>query len=161
MPAPAVRIVAWGNSGRRDDGVGLALATELALTYADDPQLAVSQHHQLGPELVEELQACRRAIFIDAHVGRGKAVRIRRVEPGPLTLLSTHHCPPETLLSLGAALGMDMPESYVVSIRARELGLGDQLSEPAARDMAAAGEQVVRLIEEALGSGSSWSERCS
>jgi hydrogenase maturation protease len=151
VPAPTVQIVAWGNSGRSDDGVGLALASELARIYADEPRVRISRQHQLGPEMVEQLEACRRAVFLDAHVDERDAVRVQRVEPQEeAAMVSTHHCPPEVLLSLGAALGMVMPECYLVSVRARDLSLGDQLSEATARDMASARREVEKLVRNAL-----------
>lgn len=147
MVPAAVRIFAWGNRGRRDDGVGLALAEELQSLYAPDPQVSVQQYHQLGPEVVDELRACRLAVFVDARVGSpAAAVAVTRVRPAESGELASHHCSPEALLALGQALGLVMPETYLVSIHAQDVGYGDQLSEDTARAMCQARHAVANLI---------------
>jgi hydrogenase maturation protease len=146
MSAP-IRIFAWGNRGRRDDGVALALAQQFEIIYAGNDEVVVHQYHQLGPELVDELSASRLAIFIDAHVGSlADDCAITRLAPADSADLSSHHCRPEVLLALCRALGRPVPAAYLVSIRAHDLAYGDQVSKLTGLAMGEAREAVVQLV---------------
>jgi hydrogenase maturation protease len=147
MSAP-IRIFAWGNRGRRDDGVALALAEQLEIIYAGDSEVAIQQYHQLGPELVEDLGACRLAVFLDAHVGAhaGK-VAVTRITPAESGDLASHHCSPDVLLAMCRSLRVTRPDAYLVAIPAEDTGYGDHLSATAARAVRQAEQAVRDLIE--------------
>ncbi|HOB74594.1 MAG TPA: hydrogenase maturation protease [Phycisphaerae bacterium] len=147
MPDP-IRIIAWGNKGRCDDGVALVLAERLQERYAGDADVCVQQYHQLGPELAADLDACRLAIFIDAHVRPDRPdVCLETVEPADEATLQTHHCHPPVLLALARSMQFKLPPvSWLVAIRAYELGFGDSLSTATAAAMADAERRIVELI---------------
>ncbi|GMU23100.1 MAG: hypothetical protein AMXMBFR13_31830 [Phycisphaerae bacterium] len=143
-----IRIFAWGNRGRRDDGVALLLAERLEERYADDCGVIVQQYHQLGPELVEELNHCSLAIFIDAHVSDGfEEVHLERIEPTEAGGFDTHHCHPSVLLTLGRCMGFELPESVLVAIRGYDFDFGDGLSPKTAAAMARAEAAIVDMIQ--------------
>lgn len=143
-----IRIIAWGNRGRRDDGVGLVLAERLAECYAGDDEVVIQEYHQLGPELVEDLGRCRLAIFVDACVDAGvdEKVRVEPVLPVSVGGIDTHHCPPGVLLGLGEALQLSLPKAILVKIRAHDLGFGDGLSRPATDALAIAESEIAVLV---------------
>lgn len=147
MPDP-IRIIAWGNRGRCDDGVALVLAERLQERYAGDPDVCVQQYHQLGPELAADLGECRLAVFIDAHVrGDRPDVCLEEVRPADEAALQTHHCPPPVLLALAQSMQFKLPPvSWLVTVRAYELGFGDALSEATAAGVAEAERRIVELI---------------
>ena len=150
MPGP-IRIIAWGNRGRCDDGVALALAERLETRYAGRADVSVQQYHQLGPELAAELDDCRLAIFLDAHV-RDDApdVCVEQVSPAEQPAFETHHCHPPVLLALTRSLGYNIPPaSWLVAIRGRCMDFGETLSEATAAAMAQAEGVVLRLVEAA------------
>ncbi len=149
MPQP-VLIIAWGNIGRRDDGVALRLAERLQVRLADAPEVRIQQHHQLGPELICDLDGCRQAIFVDAHVRPdGPDVIVERVEESSPTALNTHHCAPPVLLSFARAAGYRVPESWLVCVRAYDMEFGDELSAGTARGMLQAEQEIIRLVDQA------------
>lgn len=124
-----IRIFAWGNRGRRDDGVALILAERLEAAYAHAPEVIIGQYHQLGPELAEELHHARLALFLDAHA-RDEAgdVLIEPVQADHGHGLDTHHCRPGQLLALAVCLGWTTPPALQIGIRAFDIDFGDNLS---------------------------------
>jgi hydrogenase maturation protease len=145
-----IRIIAWGNVGRRDDGSALVLAERLATRYADAPDVVIQEYHQLGPELVDDLDHCRLAVFVDAHAHQdGAEVTVEKLAPARVGGLDTHHCPPDVLLGLTEAMRLRVPECWLIGIRGHEWDFGDTLSEPTQRAMLDAEQQVIRLIEQA------------
>lgn len=149
--AEPIRIIAWGNVGRRDDGSALVLADRLAERYAESPEVVVQQYHQLGPELVDDLHHCRLAIFVDAHCREeGADVTIERLVPATVGGLDTHHCAPDVLLGLTAAMRLNVPESWLVGIRGYDWEFGDTLTEPTRRAMLDAETQILPIIEKSL-----------
>jgi Ni,Fe-hydrogenase maturation factor len=138
--AEPIRIIAWGNVGRRDDGSALVLADRLAERYAESPEVVVQQYHQLGPELVDDLH-CRE---------EGADVTVERLVPATVGGLDTHHCAPDVLLGLTAAMRLNVPESWLVGIRGYDWEFGDTLTEPTRRAMLDAETQILPIIEKAL-----------
>lgn len=143
-----IRIIAWGNKGRCDDGVALILAERLQERYANDPDVCVQQYHQLGPELAADLGECRMAIFIDAHVRGGRPdVCVEEVKPADEAVFQTHHCHPPVLLALARSMRFKLPPvSWLVTVRAYELGFGDSLSEATAAGLSEAERRIMELI---------------
>lgn len=151
MSAPPVRIFAWGNVGRGDDGVALVLLARLRQRYADRVEIACHDFHQLGPEVVETFADCRLAIFVDAHVLPDEDdVFCHPVEPATQSTLDSHHCTPAELSALGAALGLTLPPAYLVGIRGREFDYADTLSAAACAALRRAETLVDNLLHEAL-----------
>jgi len=145
-----IRIIAWGNRGRRDDGAGLVLAERLEKRFAFDPDVLVQQYHQLGPELVTDLGQCRLAIFLDADVYESNnEVTLCRVGAATSSGLDTHYCSPDTLLALGLSLGLAMPDAFLISMRAHDLDFGDQLSAQTMAGLFSAETIVADLIGKA------------
>lgn len=145
-----IRIIAWGNVGRRDDGSALVLAERLASRYADAADVVIQEYHQLGPELVDDLHHCRLAIFMDAHT-RPEAgeVIFEQIVPAQVGGLDTHHCSPEVLLGLTAAMQLRIPPAWLVGIRGYDWEFGDTLSEPTRQAMLQAEQHVTRLVDDA------------
>lgn len=147
MPGP-IRIIAWGNRGRGDDGVALVLAERLEGRFAGRSDVCVQQFHQLAPELAADLDDCRLAVFLDAHVrDDAPEVCVERVVPVHEAGFNTHHCDPPVLLALARSMGYKVPpECWLVTMRARCLDFGDSLSRAATAAMAEAEAVVMRLV---------------
>jgi len=149
VPHP-IRIIAWGNIGRRDDGSALILADRLSARYRNEPDVIVQQCHQLGPELVDDLQNCRLALFVDAHARPGGAdVTVEKITAATAGDLDSHQCPPDVLLGLTAALGLKVPEAWLIAIRGHEWHFAEGLSEPTRHAMLKAEQRLLALVENA------------
>lgn len=145
-----IRIIAWGNRGRRDDGVALVLAERLQAQFAGDPHVCVQEYHQLGPEVAADLDRCRLAIFVDARVGEADRpdVCVEPVAPVEVAALGTHHCSPPVLLALAASMRFKVPPACLVTIRGYDMDFGDTLS-PAA---VAGVDEAERVVNELVAS---------
>lgn len=133
--------IGYGNPDRQDDGVawhvlkgvaeGLGLAT--SSNWEDplpaSPEADFSFHLQLTPEMAEDLTACDRVCFIDAHTGKiPENVQMTEISPEYQTSPFTHHLTPEMLLSMCASLYGHTPEAILVSVRGYEFGFETELS---------------------------------
>lgn len=117
-----ILVIGLGHPLRRDDGVGLWVASRLQNT-AD---LKVMGTQDLTPELIPQVAVADLVVFVDARVGSGP-VRWERVRPGARPAL-THAFTPRGLLSWAEHLFGRAPEAWLVTVPARDLSLGEGLS---------------------------------
>lgn len=146
-----VLVIGVGNDLRADDGAGRAVVEELARLAV--PGLRAVWSHQLVPELAEQFTGTGLVIFVDAAVtgsqphdrpGAPQGVQVHRVtaaSPG----FGGHRADPAALLGLAALAGLPVPEAYLISIPAHDLGLGTQLSAPTRAAVTDAVTEVLRL----------------
>ncbi|HAZ28094.1 TPA: hydrogenase maturation protease [Candidatus Acetothermia bacterium] len=117
-----ILVIGLGHPLRRDDGVGLWVASRLQNT--DDLKVMGTQN--LAPELIPQVAVADVVIFVDARVGAGP-VRWERIRPGDRPAL-THAFTPRGLLSWAEHLFGRAPEAWLVTVPARDLSLGEGLS---------------------------------
>ncbi|MBZ0090172.1 MAG: hydrogenase maturation protease, partial [Thermoanaerobaculia bacterium] len=79
MSAAGTLVLAWGNPGRRDDGLGPAVAA--ALEALALPGVAVETGYQLEVEDAAELARYGRVLFVDADRAGEAPFQVRRLEP--------------------------------------------------------------------------------
>jgi hydrogenase maturation protease len=125
-------ILGFGNTLRRDDGLGIYAAQALAsLTLPDDVEICT--YHQLSPELSPVLAQVDHAIFIDAALTsseekpgtiKTRTLKPRTSQPGSIT----HHFDPETLLAMAETLYGHAPQAMLFSVTAASFDLGEGLS---------------------------------
>ncbi len=138
-----ILVVGLGHPLRRDDAVGLWVASRLP--EADD--LKVLGVQDLTPELIPQVATADLVIFVDARVGSGP-VRWERVRPGELLAL-THAFTPPGLLAWAERLFGHAPQAWLVTVPARDLSLGEGLSPRTRR----AAEALVGRLRTYLGHG--------
>ena len=127
--AGSILIVGYGNTLRRDDGLGRRAAERVA----DDPRLRgarVLWQHQLTPELAVDFSNASLVVLIDISDGdEAGAISIRRVDPTIAAGSSwTHHLEPAALVAMARDLWNASPDVFVVSVGAASLEVGDGLS---------------------------------
>ena len=143
-----IGVFAWGNRGRGDDGAALALAERLETRFAERTDVVVYTYHQLGPEVVDDLAGSSFAIFVDANVEPdAPPVDRSRVRAARSSTLDSHHCSPAELLALGHALGLQLPESWLIGIRAQVMDFNDDLSPETAACVARAERVILNMID--------------
>ena len=129
MTDAGILVIGYGNPLRSDDGVGWHAASLLAT----DPRLAgarVLTHHQLVPELAEDISQASLVVLVDASThGEPGSLSVRQIRPRPATPATwSHHLDPETLAGLANALYGGAPPMVLVSVTAASLAEGDGLS---------------------------------
>lgn len=117
-----ILVIGLGHPLRRDDGVGLWVASHLQET--DDVKVVGAQ--DLTPDLIPQVATADLVIFVDARVGSGP-VRWEPLRVGHRPAL-THAFTPRGLLSWAEHLFGRAPEAWLVTVPARDLTLGDGLS---------------------------------
>ena len=125
-------ILGYGNTLRKDDGLGVYAAMALAaLTLPDDVEIRTYQ--QLSPELSPVLAQVDHAIFIDAALASSeekpgmintRILHPRTNQPSGVT----HHFTPETLLAMAESLYGHAPQAILFSVAAASFALEEGLS---------------------------------
>lgn len=125
-------VLAWGNTARRDDGLGPELAARLEA--ARPPGVDIESDLQLHPEHAADVAEHRRVVFVDAERGGSGPFSWTRLEPSDRGLsFTTHSVSPGALLRLAADLFDARPEAWVLGIGGEDFGgFGEGLSEAAA-----------------------------
>jgi hydrogenase maturation protease len=147
VTAAGVLVVGYGNPLRGDDGIGWHTARLLAT----DPRLdgaRVLAHHQLTPELAEDVSRASLVVLVDAAAeGDPGSVSVRRVGPRPPTPPAwSHHLDPETLAGLAEAIYGFVPPIVLVSVAAGSLAEGDRLSAALERALPEVVEVVADVV---------------
>lgn len=137
-----ILIVGYGNTLRRDDGIGAFVAE--AIAAENWPGVRVRKVHQLTPELAEEIAACQAVIFVDASVAAG--IQITRLEPLDSTLPTTHICDPRGLLQLAAMAYGSVPVAWLVAAAGEDFSLGEGLSQAGQANFLQAVESVRGIV---------------
>lgn len=136
-------VIGVGNDLRRDDAAGRIVASRVeAMALPGTKVLSISQ---LVPEMVEQLVAVDRVVVVDAAIDVDH-VTVRRVRPSDTTAAMSHHGDPASLLALADLIGGPTPETFVVSIPAEDLGLGEGMTERTALSVETAVEMVCELL---------------
>ncbi len=137
-------LLAWGNDGRGDDGLGPALAGILAERQV--PGLTVSSDYQLQVEDAFEAPRYPRVILADADRSGPEPFSFRRLVPAASSLsFSSHSVTPGGLLALTAELYGREPEAWLLGVRGYDFDRFEESLSPAARENLDAAAAFVAL----------------
>ena len=150
-----ILLIGYGNTLRRDDGAGPALARMVASRWRRN-DLRLITVHQLAPELARDLAGpeVSAVIFMDAAVdesaedcdGSLKRVGPVRVAGASCRPVFGYHFPPEDLLAYAKMLyGADIP-AWLVTIPGTDFGFGETLSDATAKLLPSFAEKVLDLL---------------
>ncbi len=108
-------VIGYGNPGRKDDGLGPALAE--AVTARGLPGVSVEQNYQLMVEDAARVAEHDIVVFADAHRTCDEPFCLIEVEPDPEPTFSTHSVSPGAVLSLAREHFGAKAKAYVLGIR--------------------------------------------
>lgn len=136
-PVPRLLLIGYGNPGRGDDGLGPALAAEIAalglagVTVDIDYQLTVDHAAMIAAQDV--------VVFADAMIGLDRPYRFAPVGTAAPTALGSHDVSPEAALALAGLLFGHAPPAWILAIAGRDFGeVKEGLSLPAGANLIAA-----------------------
>jgi hydrogenase maturation protease len=135
-----VLVIGYGNTLRRDDGVGPRVADAVATLAL--PGVRALACPLLTPELAEAISRARVAIFVDAAVDAPREVQLRKLAPADTSQIMTHAASPATLLALARDVFGHAPEAWWLTIPGEDLSLGEELSPLAQRGFELAVEEI-------------------
>lgn len=142
-----VLVIGFGNPGRRDDGLGPALAHWLEPQAL--PGVTVDADYQLTVEDAEALARHEVVVFADASVSGSAPFYFRRVTAQGAPGFSSHGVEPGEVLALAQALFGATPDAYVLGIRGYEFDTFDEgLSVSARRNLDRAEAFLERVVRE-------------
>ena len=121
MAGRRVLVIGYGNPGRRDDGLGPALAAEMEAQNL--PGLDVDSDYQLTVEDSHAVAEHDLVVFADAALEGREPYYFRPLEPrmnGPAGGVSSHGVEAEEVLALAGQLFAARVEAYVLGIRGYE-----------------------------------------
>ena len=143
---PATLVIGLGNTLRRDEGAGLRVAEAVESWHR--PGVTVVSLHQVAPEMAEEIAKARVVIFVTARAGsEADEVAVGPLQPSAGGSAESHTRDAAFLLELARVLQGRCPESWIVTIPAVDRGQGEELSPTATRGIAAALDEVRRLLD--------------
>jgi hydrogenase maturation protease len=145
--ASGLLVIGFGNTLRRDDGVGPRAAAEVE--ELDLPGVRTIACPLLAPELADPLSRACAAVFIDAAVDHPGQVRMRRLAATDSSQVLAHSVDPRSLLALARDAFGRAPEAWLLTVPAQELGYGEQLSPSAVRGLGKA-VRAVRTLHHRL-----------
>ena len=123
-------IVGYGNSHRRDDGIGPYILDRLQTFIENRRDVSLLSLPQLAPEVADTLKHAGLLVFVDATVAELKEGRqwIRIYpEAGDISYL-THQVTPSFVLWLLQCLYQCRPTAWMVSVQGDDYGFGGGLS---------------------------------
>jgi len=136
-------VIGYGNTLRKDDGVGPLAASELETLHLPGVNTLVCP--LLTPELAEPVSRSDEVIFIDASVEPARDVQLRRVAPADSSRVLAHAANPQILLALARDVFGRVPKAWCLTIPVEDLGLGESLSATARANLRSAVEMVVQM----------------
>lgn len=122
-------VLAAGNDARGDDGIGPALLARLAALSL--PAVVLVDAFQFQVEHALDLADADAALFIDAHLSQGEAVRLAPLQPADAVTVQSHALTPAEVLRVSLQIGQTPPPSWLLSVRGEDFSLGAPLSDQA------------------------------
>jgi len=125
-PPAGILVIGYGNTLRRDDGVGPRVADAVAALAL--PGVRALSCPLLTPELADPVSQARIAIFVDAAVDAPREVQMRKLAPADSSQIMAHAASPATLLALARDVFGHAPEAWLLTIPAEDISIGEELS---------------------------------
>lgn len=153
---PDILLIGYGNPGRRDDGLGPALA-EAAREW-NIPGLTVDSDYQLTVEDAADAAQHQVVLFADAATTGLEPFSITQIHPtcDPGSF-STHSVTPQAVLALARELFSTEPVGYLLAIRGYEFDqFNEGLSDRARANLEAAVVHLRAMLKEGHISHARW-----
>lgn len=139
-----ILVYGYGNPGRRDDGLGVALIDKL--DEARLPGVNLDSNYQLNIEDADNISGYEAVIFVDASHTVEKPYSFYKISPSAEITFTTHSMSPESVLALCQDIYGKTPEAYVLAIPGYEWDIAEGLSGDAKMNLNAAVEFMISLL---------------
>ena len=145
----SILIYAYGNPGRRDDGLGNALIEALEPWISENgmDHVELESNYQLNIEDADNIKDRDVVVFVDASIEDIEDYHFNTVEPSEgRSEFTTHAASPAYILALCIKLYNRRPETYLLQIRGYEWEFREGLSAGASQNLEAALDFLKRKI---------------
>lgn len=146
---PRILILAYGNPGRQDDGLGPNAADRIEALGL--PNVSVEADYQLNIEDGMALAECDVALFVDASKDTPAPYTLEPVTPAAEIAFTSHSVTPESVLAICEDHFGPAPRAWTLGIRGYEWELAEGLTPQAQENLEAAVTFVqswIRTLEE-------------
>ena len=144
---PKILIFGFGNPGRQDDGLGIALVDHLQ--KLDLPHCTFEQNYQLNAEDALLISEYETVIFADASVAV-ESVALTEIEPSHEIGFTTHSMHPASVVALCNELYGKFPKCYLLEMRGFEWEMKEGLSEEAEKVLQMALDAMIPQLEKGV-----------
>ena len=147
-PGRRILVIGIGNPGRRDDGLGPALAAQLMALCL--PGVTVESDYQLSIEHAEMAARHDLVVFADAarDAAGNSAFYLRPIAPVPGASCFSHRVSPQAVLQLAADCFAAQPGGWVLGIQPEDLeSYAEGLTPTAEKNLASALATLRMAIE--------------
>ncbi len=141
-----ILVLGYGNPGRRDDGLGPALADAVEKMALDS--VTADSDYQLNIEYALDLKNYDMVIFVDAGLDVDEPFEFRKLEPSKEIAHTTHSMSAESVLGLAHELNESQPIAYLLAIRGYEFDFGEELSDKAKENLGLAMDFLLNFLSE-------------
>lgn len=143
----------YGNPGRQDDGLGIALAEKIDLWARErfPGKVEVDTNYQLNIEDAEKISHYQMVVFADASQENIESFTFTPVTPSKATIEFTMHAmSPSYIVHLCRDLFQKQPDCFLLHIRGYEWEMKEGLSEDAKINLQSSLQFLERKIEAVL-----------
>lgn len=126
----SILVYGYGNPGRQDDGVGIALVDSLESMGLEG--VHCERNYQLNVEDALEISRHDAVIFVDASIGGAEPFEFTEVTPSRDISFTTHAMEAASVLALCEELYGKSIRSFMCGVRGYEWEAGEPLSGEAA-----------------------------
>ena len=149
IPSLPILIYGYGNPGRQDDGLGVALVEwlEIWAKAAGMAGLVFDSNYQLNAEDALAVAESRIVVFVDAAKEGAAPFEFRELAPKNEIAFSTHAMSPESVLALAAELYDARPQAWMLAIRGYEWEPNEPPTPAALANLAAACAHLQERLE--------------
>jgi hydrogenase maturation protease len=146
---PRVLVYGYGNPGRQDDGLGIALvdALEAWALSGERPWLDFDRNYQLNAEDALEASTRDVVVFLDASRDQAEPFRFAAIQPSLTVSFSTHAMSPESVLALCGDLYGARPAGRLLTIRGYSWEPNEPMTEGARGNLQAAQAWLMTRLE--------------
>lgn len=137
-------VIGYGNTLRRDDGVGVEVAQTIAAMKLHG--VNVITHQQLVPELAAPISESRAVIFVDADPNAKNEAALKPIEASSSVEIMAHAPNPGSLLALARELFGRHPRAWSLAVPAEDFGYGIGLSPRSQLAVRAAAKLIQELV---------------
>ena len=152
LPAASILVYGYGNPGRQDDGLGIALLEHLEQwAKREGPaQLTFDSNYQLNAEDALTISAHDVVVFVDATKEGAEPFSFQQIKPRATIAFSTHAMTPESVLALCTELYGKQPVAYLLAIHGYEWEPNAKLTPAAQANLTAAQEFITVWLQNQL-----------
>ena len=141
-------VYGFGNPGKEDDGLGIALADTIELERIGG--VTVEKNYQLNAEDALLVAEHDMAVFVDASTNEIDGFRFSALRPEPEVSFTTHAMSPGSVLALCNQLYGKNPPAYLLEIKGVSWSIKEELSGQAQLHLNAACSFLKNILLSAL-----------